>query len=161
MVFFLYRMHRKPIILGWPHWSSRKLVKMLIRLWKDKRLAHVSLMFLCVLFNDSWLWVFAMRKYQREKEAVLENIMRLSIQSEKKHNLELDIKHLMRQLQVMELKPEDEDSGLGKKIDELKEELSEKITELNDAESFNQTLIARESKNSDELREAREVLIDV
>nr|CAB3460267.1 unnamed protein product [Digitaria exilis] len=101
-----------------------------------------------------------MERQKREKEAVLENIMRLSIQSEKKHNLELDIKHLMRQLQVMELKPEDEDSGLGKKIDELKEELSEKITELNDAESFNQTLIARESKNSDELREAREVLID-
>lgn len=115
----------------------------------------------CFLFNDSWLWMFAMRKYQREKETVLGNLMRLSIQSEEKHNLELGIKHLMQKLQVMVLKPGDEDSELGKGIDELNEELNEKITELNDVESFNQTLIAKESKNSDELREAREVLIDV
>jgi hypothetical protein len=67
----------------------------------------------------------------------------------------------MGKLQVMELKPGDEDSESSKRIDELKEELSEKITEMNDMESFNQSLITKESKNSDELREAREVLIDV
>ncbi|OEL31684.1 Factor of DNA methylation 1 [Dichanthelium oligosanthes] len=100
-----------------------------------------------------------LERQKREKEAVLEKLLRLSIQSEKKLNLELDIKHLMGKLQVMELKPGDEDSESSKTIDELKEELNEKITELNDAESFNQTLIAKESKNSDELREAREVLI--
>ncbi|TKW06984.1 hypothetical protein SEVIR_7G277300v4 [Setaria viridis] len=101
-----------------------------------------------------------MEKQKREKEAVIEKLTMLSIQSEKKLNLELNIKHLMGKLQVMELKPGDEDSESGKRIDELREELSEKITELNDVESFNQTLIAKESKNSDELREARDVLID-
>lgn len=85
----------------------------------------------------------------------------LSIQSEKKLNLELNIKHLMGKLQVMELKPGDEDSESGKRIDELREELNDKMTELSDVESFNQNLITKESKNSDELREAREVLIDV
>jgi hypothetical protein len=102
-----------------------------------------------------------MRKCQREKKAVLGQLLRLRTQLEKKLNLELDIKHLMGKLQVMELKPGDEDSESSKRIDELKEELSEKITEMNDMESFNQSLITKESKNSDELREAREVLIDV
>ncbi|PUZ64090.1 hypothetical protein GQ55_3G116200 [Panicum hallii var. hallii] len=101
-----------------------------------------------------------MERQKREKKAVLGQLLRLRTQSEKKLNLELDIKHLMGKLQVMELKPGDEDSESSKRIDELKEELSEKITEMNDMESFNQSLITKESKNSDELREAREVLID-
>ena len=104
---------------------------------------------------------FAMRNCQREKEAVLEELLRLRSQSEKKLNLELDIKHLMGKLQVMELKPGAEGSESSKRIDDLKEELNEKITELEDVESFNQNLITKESKISDELREAREVLIDV
>jgi len=115
----------------------------------------------CFILNDSWLWVFCYEKLSERKKAVLEMLLRLHTQSEKKLNLELDIKHLMGKLQVMELKPGDEGSESSKRIDELKEELSEKITELNDVESFNQILITKESKNSDELREAREVLIDV
>ncbi|CAN6336282.1 unnamed protein product [Urochloa humidicola] len=102
-----------------------------------------------------------MERQKREKEDVLEKLMMLSIQSEKKLNLELNINHLMGQLQVMELKPGDADSESSKRIDELKEELNEKITGLNDVESFNQSLIAKESKNTDELREARGVLIQV
>ncbi|CAL4910273.1 unnamed protein product [Urochloa decumbens] len=100
-----------------------------------------------------------MERQKREKEDVLEKLTMLSIQSEKKLGLELNINHLIGQLQVMELKPGDEDSESGKRIGELKEELNEKITELNDVEAFNQSLIAKESNNSDELREAREVLI--
>ncbi|CAL4895640.1 unnamed protein product [Urochloa decumbens] len=102
-----------------------------------------------------------MERQKREKEAVLEKLTMLSIHSEKKLGLELNIQHLMGKLQVMELKPGDKDSESGKRIDELKEELNEKIDELNDMESFNQSLIDKESRNSDELREAREVLIEV
>ncbi|CAN6340672.1 unnamed protein product [Urochloa humidicola] len=103
-----------------------------------------------------------MERQKREKEDLLEKLTMLSIQSEKKLNLELNINHLIGQLQVMELKPGDAASSeSGKRIDKLKEELNDKITELNDVENFNQSLIAKESKNSDELREAREVLIQV
>ena len=80
---------------------------------------------------------------------------------EMKQKLELEIKHLSGKLQVMELKPGDEDPESRVKIDKLKEELNEKIEELKDAESWNQVLISRESKISDELREAREALINV
>jgi hypothetical protein len=80
---------------------------------------------------------------------------------EKKQKLELEINHLSGKLHVMELKPGDEDPESREKIDKLKEELNEKIDELKYAENYNQDLISRERKSSDELREAREVLINV
>jgi len=102
-----------------------------------------------------------MWKLQRETKTILDDFLRLNTQLEMKQKLELEIKHLSGKLQVMELKPGDEDPESRVKIDKLKEELNEKIEELKDAESWNQVLISRESKISDELREAREALINV
>lgn len=102
-----------------------------------------------------------MWKLQRETKTILDDFLRLNTQLEMKQKLELEIKHLSGKLQVMELKPGDEDPESRVKIDKLKEELNEKIEELKDAESWSQVLISRESKISDELREAREVLINV
>jgi len=102
-----------------------------------------------------------MWKLQRETKTMLDDFLRLNTQLEMKQKLELEIKHLSGKLQVMELKPGDEDPESRVKIDKLKEELNEKIEELKDAESWNQVLISRESKISDELREAREPLINV
>jgi len=102
-----------------------------------------------------------MWKLQRETKTILDDFLRLNTQLEMKQKLELEIKHLSGKLQVMELKPGDEDPESRVKIDKLKEELNEKIEELKDAESWNQVLIGRESKISDELREAREALINV
>jgi len=102
-----------------------------------------------------------MSKLQRETKTILDDFLRLNTQLEMKQKLELEIKHLSGKLQVMELKPGDEDPESRVKIDKLKEELNQKIEELKDAESWNQVLISRESKISDELREAREPLINV
>ena len=102
-----------------------------------------------------------MWKLQRETKTILDDFLRLNTQLEMKQKLELEIKHLSGKLQVMELKPGDEDPESRVKIDKLKVELNEKIEELKDAESWSQVLISRESKISDELREAREALINV
>jgi len=102
-----------------------------------------------------------MWKLQRETKTILDDFLRLNTQLEMKQKLELETKHLSGKLQVMELKPGDEDPESRVKIDKLMEELNEKIEELKDAESWNQVLISRESKISDELREAREALINV
>ena len=102
-----------------------------------------------------------MWKLQRETKTILDDFLRLNTQLEMKQKLELEIKHLSGKLQVMELKPGDEDPESRVKIEKLKEELNQKIEELKDAESWNQVLISRESKISDELREAREPLINV
>ena len=102
-----------------------------------------------------------MSKLQRETKTILDDFLRLNTELEMKQKLELEIKHLSGKLQVMELKPGDEDPESRVKIDKLMEELNEKIEELKDAESWNQVLISRESKISDELREAREALINV
>ena len=102
-----------------------------------------------------------MWKLQRETKTILDDFLRLNTQLEMKQKVELEIKHLSGKLQVMELKLGDEDPESRVKIDKLMEELNEKIEELKDAESWNQVLISRESKISDELREAREPLINV
>jgi len=102
-----------------------------------------------------------MWKLQRETKTILDDFLRLNTQLEMKQKLELEIKHLSGKLQVMDLKPGDEDPESRVKIDKLKVELNEKIEELKDAESWSQVLISRESKISDELREAREALINV
>ncbi|EES19046.2 protein INVOLVED IN DE NOVO 2 isoform X2 [Sorghum bicolor] len=99
-------------------------------------------------------------KQTRETKAILDDFLRLNTQLEKKQKLELEINHLSGKLHVMELKPGDEDPESREKIDKLKEELNEKIDELKYAENYNQDLISRERKSSDELREAREVLIN-
>ncbi|KAL6608235.1 hypothetical protein ACP70R_041298 [Stipagrostis hirtigluma subsp. patula] len=100
-----------------------------------------------------------MEQQNRETTETLEKFKKLSIQLEVKQNLELEINHLMGKLQVMEHKPSDEDPESWKTIDELKEELKEKLDELKATEDFNESLIIRESKISDELHEARGVLI--
>lgn len=96
-----------------------------------------------------------------ETKTILEDFLRLNKQLEMKQKLELDIKHLSGKLHLMELKPGDEDPVSREKIDKLKEELKVKIEELNDAENYNQGLISQERKTSEELREAREALINV
>lgn len=47
---------------------------------------------------------------------------------------------------MIEHSPGDEDSELGKIIDELTNELDEKIDEMNDVESLNQALIVKEKR---------------
>ena len=76
-----------------------------------------------------------MWKLQRETKTILDDFLRLNTQLEMKQKLELEIKHLSGKLQVMDLKPGDEDPESRVKIDKLKEELNEKIEELKETRS--------------------------
>lgn len=113
------------------------------------------------LLNDIRLLRFLLWKLQIERKTILDDFLRSNTKLEKKQNLELEINHLRGKLQVMELKSGDEDPESRVKMCKLKEELNEKIEELKYAENYNQDLISRESKISDELREARQELINV
>jgi hypothetical protein len=75
-----------------------------------------------------------------------------------KQRLELEIQQLKGKLKVMEHLQGDEDSVSKNKIYELSEELQKKIDELDPMESFNQTLVIKESESSIGLEEARKEL---
>jgi hypothetical protein len=75
-----------------------------------------------------------------------------------KQRLELEIQQLKGKLKVMEHLQGDEDSVSKNKIYELSEELQKKIDELDAMESFNQTLVIKESESSIGLEEARKEL---
>jgi len=98
---------------------------------------------------------------QREKQAAHERILKLQQDLDAKQNLELEIQTLRGKLEVMKHMPGEQDSESKKKMDELAEELKEKMDELEAMESLNQTLIIKERKSNDELQHARKELIDV
>ena len=56
---------------------------------------------------------------------------------------------------------EGDNYSLNIKIDVLKEELAEKVDDLNDMENLNRTLILREHMSNVELQDARKELINV
>lgn len=98
---------------------------------------------------------------QREKEAALKKILQLEKQLDAKQKLELEIQQLKGKLEVMKHMGGEEDSAVKKKIDEMSEQLKDKIEELEDTEALNQTLVIKERKSNDELQEARKELIMV
>ncbi|TVU17629.1 hypothetical protein EJB05_33677 [Eragrostis curvula] len=100
-----------------------------------------------------------MEKQQIEEEDALEKFKRLTIQLDTKQTLELEIKHLMGKLQMMECTSAVEGSVSGEKIATLKKKLEDKIDELNDAENDNHALIITEKKASDEIREAADFMV--
>lgn len=100
-------------------------------------------------------------KLQREKEAAVKKILKLEQQVDAKQKLELDIQQLKGKLEVMKHMPGDEDSALKNKIDELSEELQEKMDELDAMESLNQTLVIKERKSNTEMQDARKELENV
>jgi hypothetical protein len=98
---------------------------------------------------------------QREKQAALGKILRLQQELDAKQKLELKIQTLESKMKVMEHIPGEQDSDSKKNMDELVEELKDKVDELETLESINQTLIIRERMSYDELHDARKELIDV
>ncbi|CAM0957704.1 unnamed protein product [Alopecurus aequalis] len=101
------------------------------------------------------------QQHKIEKEAALKNIMELNEKLDRKHELQLDIKHLTGKLEVIKLTPGNESSESGKRIAELKEELHDKIAEMEYTENYNEGLIVQEKKAAVELQEARKLAIDV
>ncbi|KAG8077323.1 hypothetical protein GUJ93_ZPchr0007g6012 [Zizania palustris] len=98
------------------------------------------------------------REHKREKEAAVNKILKLEQQLDAKQKLELNIQQLKGKLEVMKHMPGDEDSASKYKIDELSEELQEKMDELDAMESLNQTLVIKERKSNTEMQEARKEL---
>lgn len=97
--------------------------------------------------------------WQRQKEKLRKKIIRLEKQLDTKQALELEVERMRGALQVM--KHMDEDMEIKKKMDEIEENLKEKIEELDGVEALNQALIVKERKTNDELQEARKELINV
>ncbi|XP_024927008.3 factor of DNA methylation 4 isoform X1 [Ziziphus jujuba] len=95
---------------------------------------------------------------KRQKEKLRKKIIRLEKQLDTKQALELEVERMRGALQVM--KHMDEDMEIKKKMDEIEENLKEKIEELDGVEALNQALIVKERKTNDELQEARKELIN-
>lgn len=114
-----------------------------------------------VISRETNIWVCYCVEMQREKQAALGKILRLQQQLDAKQKLELEVQTLESKMKVMMHMPGDQDSESKKKMDELAEELKEKVDELEAMESLNQTLIIKERKSNDELQHARKELIDV
>ncbi|XVE78406.1 hypothetical protein DITRI_Ditri13aG0142300 [Diplodiscus trichospermus] len=95
---------------------------------------------------------------KREKEEALKKILKLEKQLDVKQKLEMEIEDLKGKLQVMKHLGQD-DAAVQKKMEEMNNELNEKIDDLQGLESINQALIFKERQSNDELQEARKVLI--
>lgn len=89
----------------------------------------------------------------------MEKILILEKQLDAKQKLELEIEQMKGKLEVMKHMRAEDDSTFDKKIDDLKNDLKDKIEEMDDLESLNQTLIVKERKTNGELQEARKEMI--
>lgn len=98
---------------------------------------------------------------QREKKAALDTMLNLERELASKQKLQLDIEELRGQLKVMECMGGENDNAVKKKMEEMEEELKEKVEELQDVEALNQTLIVKEREINDQLQEARREMIAV
>lgn len=99
-------------------------------------------------------------KHKREKQAALDEIIKLEQKLDAKQKLELEIKQLQGKLEVMKHMPGEEDSESKRKIDELSDELQDKLDEMDAMESLHKALLLKERISNDELQDARKKLID-
>ncbi|XP_060172756.1 factor of DNA methylation 1-like [Lycium barbarum] len=98
-------------------------------------------------------------EHKREKEAALRTILELERKNDARQKLEMEIAELKGKLEVMEHLRGDDDAAVQNKIKEMNEELVGKMEEMEDLESLNQTLLAKERQSNDELQNARRALI--
>ncbi|KAK9154305.1 hypothetical protein Sjap_001785 [Stephania japonica] len=100
---------------------------------------------------------------KKEKEDLHHRILQLEKQLDAKQALELEIEGLRGSLNVMKHMGGDSgegDSEVKKKVEKIISSLDEKVSELEDLEALNQTLIVKERKSNDELQDARKELIN-
>ncbi|XP_020274806.1 factor of DNA methylation 5-like [Asparagus officinalis] len=98
---------------------------------------------------------------KKEKEAALNKILHLEKQLDAKQKLELEIQQLKGKLNVMKYMGGEDDTGVKKKMEEMSEELQDKIEEMEGLEALNQTLVVKERMSNDELQDARKELMTV
>ncbi|KAF9613333.1 hypothetical protein IFM89_007062 [Coptis chinensis] len=95
-----------------------------------------------------------------EKEAALKKILELEKQLDAKQKLELEIAELKGQLKVLKHMGGEDDIGFQQKMEEMVNDLNEKVEEMSGLESLNHTLIVKERERNDELQDARKELIE-
>ncbi|XP_047312976.1 protein INVOLVED IN DE NOVO 2-like [Impatiens glandulifera] len=96
---------------------------------------------------------------QKEKEKLHAKAMDLEKKIDAKQALELEIERLRGAVGVMKHMNEAGDVDAKKKMDEVEEELKEKLDDLEEAEALNQALIVKERISKEELDDARKELI--
>lgn len=96
---------------------------------------------------------------QREKEEALKKILDLARDLNAKQKLQMEIEELKGKVKVMEHMGDD--AAVQKQIQEMNEEVNEKIEEMKSMESLYQTLITKERRSNDGLEEAWKELIVV
>lgn len=82
-------------------------------------------------------------------------------QLDAKQKLEMEIEEIKGKLQVMKHLGDEDDAAVQKKMEDMSNELQEKVEDLNDVESMNHVLIAKERQSNDDLQETRKELITV
>ncbi|KAF7805449.1 factor of DNA methylation 4 [Senna tora] len=97
---------------------------------------------------------------KKEKETLHAQILDLQRKLDARQALELEIQQRRGALEVMQHMGEDEDVELKKKMDAIRQELTEKEEDLEAMEELQQTLVVRERKTNDELQDARKELIN-
>ncbi|KAM0880122.1 hypothetical protein ACQ4PT_033761 [Festuca glaucescens] len=95
---------------------------------------------------------------QRETKLALDKDLELRKMMLDKQALEIEVKQLQGELEVMEVMPGEEVSKK-KKIDELRKILKEKYDDMEEKESLQQILIDKQKEHNNELKPAREKLI--
>ncbi|KAK3020254.1 hypothetical protein RJ639_045578, partial [Escallonia herrerae] len=95
-----------------------------------------------------------------EKEELHQRIIELERNLDDKQRLELEIERMRGAIDVMEHMSKDGDMVVRKKMESIREDLKDKVEELEGLEDLNQALIIRELKSNDELQDARKELIN-
>ncbi|CAI9113890.1 OLC1v1014589C1 [Oldenlandia corymbosa var. corymbosa] len=94
---------------------------------------------------------------KREKEEALKKILELERDLNAKQKLEMEIEELRGKLKVM--RHMGDDAAVQKQIQEMTDELQEKVDELKSTEELHNALFTKERQTNDELQDARKELI--
>ncbi|VVB11524.1 unnamed protein product [Arabis nemorensis] len=98
-------------------------------------------------------------EHKRQKEEALRKILQLETQLDTKQTLEMQIQELKGKLQVMKHLGDDDDEAVKLKMKEMKDELDDKKSELEELEQMNSVLMTKERQSNDEIQAARKRLI--
>lgn len=99
--------------------------------------------------------------FQKQKEDLHIQIIKLEKELDEKQALELEIEQLRGSLKVMEHMEDEDEKEVFTKMDGLIKDLRDREEQLADLEALRQTLTVKERRSNDELQDARKELIDV
>ncbi|XP_051136179.1 factor of DNA methylation 1-like [Andrographis paniculata] len=99
-------------------------------------------------------------EHKREKAEALQRVLELERNLGEKQKLEMEIQDIKGKLDVLKHMGGDDDDAVQQKVDKMKEQLKNKVDELEDLEELHNQLFTKERESNDELQEARQALIE-